>query len=72
MNQIQMRLEVQGAVQNWVDTFMLNNNIPASMMEDAINKALISVKDKALQEFILAATVQVDPSIKDQNTEKDE
>lgn len=48
-----LRLEVQGATQQWVASFMKNNNIPAAMMEDALNKVLCDLKDKVVTEFLL-------------------
>lgn len=62
MNQFQMRLEVQGAVQAWIDSFMINNGISATMMEDALNKVLPSIKDRAIQEFLASVTVQQNPT----------
>lgn len=54
----QQRLEVQGAIQQYVDSFMQNYNIPAAMMEDALNKVLLSLKDKVVMEFLQAAQQQ--------------
>ena len=62
-NQLQVRLEVQGAVQSWIDSFMLNNGVSASVMEDALNKALVSLKDKAIQECIIFATMQTQSNV---------
>lgn len=49
-----MRLDVQSSVQEWVDWFMASNQIPAAMMEDALNKTLLSVKEKVVREFMAA------------------
>lgn len=56
MTEQQFRLEVQSGVKQILDGFMTTNNITPSMMEDAINKYLVSLKDKVLQEFIAAAS----------------
>ena len=61
---LQKRMEVQASVIEWIDFFMKQNNISASMMEDALSKALISIKDKAIKEFLIyvQAQTQVDPA----------
>lgn len=60
---LQKRMEVQASVIEWIDFFMKQNNISASMMEDALSKALIPIKDKAIKEFLtyVQAQAQVDP-----------
>lgn len=55
MNTFQMRLELQGAVQQWVDTFMRENNVSPSMMDDALSKALLNIRELAIQEYLIAA-----------------
>ncbi len=55
---LQKRMEVQASVIEWVDFFMKQNNVSASMMEDALSKALISIKDKAIKEFLVFAQQQ--------------
>lgn len=54
MNELELRIRVQNMVQNWVAAQL--QQVPASMMEDALNKALVSVKELALQEFIESVT----------------
>lgn len=55
MNNLQMRLEVQGAIQQWVASFMQEYNVPAWMMEDALNKVLIVLKDQTVTDLLTAA-----------------
>lgn len=55
---LQKRMEVQASVIEWIDFFMKQNNISASMMEDALSKALISIKDKAIKEFLTYVQAQ--------------
>lgn len=57
---LQKRMEVQASVIEWIDFFMKQNNISASMMEDALSKALISIKDKAIKEFLTYVQMQVE------------
>lgn len=69
MTEQQFRLEVQSGVKQILDGFMTANNIAPSMMEDAINKYLVSLKDKVLQEFITAAS---QPLIQEQTEQEEE
>ena len=55
---LQKRMEVQASVIEWIDFFMKQNNISASMMEDALSKALISIKDKSIKEFLTYVQAQ--------------
>lgn len=57
MNELQVRLELQGSIQQYIENF-LNQGIPATMMEDALNKVLLFVKDKAVTEFLISAQTQ--------------
>lgn len=54
MNELELRIRVQNMVQNWVAVQL--QQVPAYMMEDALTKALVSVKELALQEFIDSVT----------------
>lgn len=56
MTQEQFRIEVQTSVKNFVDDLIITNNIPAAVMEDALNKVLLDIKDQVLREFIVAAS----------------
>ena len=58
MTHEQQRLETQSAVVSWTNWFMAQNQIPASLMEDALNKAILSLKDQVVQEFIQAVTAE--------------
>lgn len=60
---LEKRMQVQAAVNEWIDTFMRDNNISASMMEDALSKTLLSIKDQAMKEFLIyvQTQAQVDP-----------
>lgn len=56
MNEFELRLRLQNTVQDYVNQLMTSNNVPAAMMEDALNKVLVNLKDKVLLEFIAAAS----------------
>lgn len=55
MTEQQFRLETQNGVEDILNRFMLQNQIPASYMEDAINKYLVSLQKQVLREFLIAA-----------------
>ena len=55
MNNLQTRLEVQGAVQQWVESFMREYQISPAIMDDALTKVLVNIKELVIQEFITAA-----------------
>ena len=56
MTQEQYRLELQNAIQQCLDGIQMQNQVTSAAMEDAINKYLVTLKDKVLQEFIAAAS----------------
>lgn len=60
---LEKRMQVQAAVNELVNNFMRNNNLSASIMEDALSKTLLSIKDQAMREFLIyvQAQAQVDP-----------
>lgn len=55
MTEQQFRLETQNGVEDILNRFMLQNQIPASYMEDAINKYLVGLQKQVLREFLIAA-----------------
>lgn len=61
---LEKRMQVQAAVNEWVNNFMRDNNLSASIMEDALSKTLLSIKDQAMREFLIyvQAQAQVDPA----------
>ena len=56
---LQQRIELQGAIQQWIDSFMINNQIDAATMEDALNKVLIKIKDQVINEMLIEAASQI-------------
>lgn len=55
MTNEQKRLEVYNAIDQYLGSFMIQNQVSASMMEDALNKCMLNLKDRVAQEFIEAA-----------------
>lgn len=50
---LQLRLELQGSLQQWIDSMMQQYNISAAEMEDAISRALLKLKDQVLQDYLI-------------------
>ena len=55
MELLQTRLELQSMVQQWINATMQQYDISPSMMDDALSKALLSIKEQVIQEFLIAA-----------------
>lgn len=55
MTNEQKRIEVYNALNQLLGGFMVQNQVSASMMEDALSRCLLSIKDQIFQEFINAA-----------------
>lgn len=70
MTQEQFRLELQNAIQQCLDGIQMQNQVTSAAMEDAINKYLVTLKDKVLQEFI--AAVSQPPVAEGQLTKEEE
>lgn len=73
MNEFEIRYRVQTTVESWVNGFMLENQLPASMMVDALNAVLVTLKDQATREFInsVSAVPEQDDS-EQEDSEKEE
>lgn len=52
MTNLQLKMEVQGAAQNWVASIMQQYGVSAVIMEDALTKVLLNLKDLVTQETI--------------------
>ena len=50
---LQFRLELQGSLQQWIDSTMQQYNISAAEMEDAISRVLLKLKDQVLQDYLI-------------------
>ena len=69
--ELQTRLEVQGAVQQWAASFMAQYGIPAAMMEDALNKVIITLKEQVMIDLLTAATAPREEEEDGNTTESD-
>lgn len=50
---LQLRLELQGSLQQWIDSTMQQYNISAAEMEDAMSRVLLKLKDQVLQDYLV-------------------
>lgn len=73
MNELELRIRVQGMVKQWVNNFMLSNGVSATIMEDALNKVTSELKDAVMQEFIASVTAvpQPEESVVSENNEEE-
>lgn len=73
MTQEQLRLEVQNTISNWVMEFLYQNkdSIPAYMVEDALNKVLLQVKEEVLAEFIRSVSTPPQSGSTEEGKEKE-
>ena len=53
MTNEQKRMAVYNTIANYLMTLQQQNDISSTMMEDAINKYLVSLKDQIIQELLL-------------------
>lgn len=55
MNTLQTRLELQGALNQLISSFMQQYNVSPAMMDDALSKVLLNIKELVIQEYLMAA-----------------
>lgn len=67
MNELQLRIQVQGAVQQYAEQLLYQNGVPAHIIEDAFSKTLGYVREKSMQEFLEAAMA---PSVSEEEEEE--
>ena len=72
MNTLQARWELQSILQQQIEGFMIENNISPSMMDDALSKVLLSIREKVIQEFLIAAQTASSNQTEDAKEELDE
>lgn len=61
MNNYEMRFQVQATLQQLVESFMQQNNLSAAVVEDALNKVTLYVKDLAVKELLVSLQQQPEP-----------
>lgn len=58
MTHEQFRLDAQTTIDSLLEDVRVQNGVPAAVMEDAINKYLVKLKDVVVQEFIQAVMAE--------------
>lgn len=58
MTHEQFRLDAQTTINSLLEDVRVQNGVPAAVMEDAINKYLVKLKDVVVQEFIQAVMAE--------------
>lgn len=61
MNNYEMRFQVQATLQQLVESFMQQNSLSAAVVEDALNKVTLYVKDLAVKELLVSLQQQSEP-----------
>lgn len=52
MENLQLRIQLRSTIQGYINDLMNQYNIPASMMEDALNSIMTLIKDAAMNEYV--------------------
>lgn len=68
---LQLRLELQGSLQQWIDSMMQQYNISAAEMEDAISRVLLKLKDQVLQDYLIEQQRAYQEALEASSTQED-
>lgn len=68
---LQLRLELQGSLQQWIDSMMQQYDISAAEMEDAISRALLKLKDQVLQDYLIEQQRAYQEALEASSTQED-
>jgi hypothetical protein len=73
MNELELQLRVSTTIKQYIGNLMAQNQIPANIMENAINSVLLDIKDAARQELAasLLAAVPQEKEEKDEIADKE-
>lgn len=52
MNEKQLKMQLRATVQSIINDLMIQNNITATQMEEALEHALLQIKDAATLEYV--------------------
>lgn len=52
MSELEMRIKAQDTIEQYLSALMIQNNIPAHVMEDALNKCLVTFQKASFQEYL--------------------
>lgn len=71
MNQLQLRLEVKMAAQQWVASIMQQYGVPAHIMEDALQSVQLSLKDLVMQDLLTETQAEQTPVQEEEEESED-
>ena len=71
MNDLELQIRVLATVKNYIGNLMGQNQIPASLMENVLNSAMLDVKDAARQELAASLLASAAPQEVEEKTEED-
>lgn len=71
MNNLQLRLELQASLQQWIDNTMSNYNISAAEMEDALSRILLKLKDKVFEDYLFEQQQTYQEMVKASSNQED-
>lgn len=57
MNELEIRIRVNALISNLIENFMRQNQVPASVMVDALNAKLTNLYPRVQQEYFAAMDV---------------
>lgn len=69
MNQLQLRLEVKAAAQNWVASIMQQYGVPAYIIEEALQSVQLNLKDMITQELLAEIQAEQAPTQEEKENE---
>ena len=52
MSELEIRIKAQDTIEQYLSALMIQNNIPAHIMEDALNKCLVTFQKASFQEYL--------------------
>ena len=71
MNDLELQIRVLATVKDYISKLMIQNQIPASLMENVLNSVMLDVKDAARQEFAASFLASAAPQEVEDGTAED-
>ncbi len=69
---LQLRTQLRATLQDYISGLMVNNKIPASLMEDALEHILLQVREATMAEYVDWAIQDKDTALQElENSLKD-
>ena len=71
MNDLELQIRVLATVKDYISKLMIQNQIPASLMENVLNSVMLDVKDAARQELAASLLASAVPQEVEDGTAED-